>query len=102
MSNGEVKKLLKDLINDFKELDSKNNNNSSYIEDLLRKNSKELNLKVRDYLSLIRNCITGSEISPPLFEAIEILGISESISWLNGCLNKISWMISYQVVYSQR
>ena len=90
LNNEDVKKLLKDLINDFKELESKNNNNSSYIEDLLRRNSKELNLKVRDYLSLIRNCITGSEISPPLFEAIEILGISESISRLNGCLNKIS------------
>ena len=79
-----------EYINNHKNNDSKNNNNSSYIEDLLRKNSKELNLKVRDYLSLIRNCITGSEISPPLFEAIEILGISESISRLNGCLNKIS------------
>ena len=90
LNNEDVKKLLKDLINDLKELESKNNNNSSYIEDLLRRNSKELNLKVRDYLSLIRNCITGSEISPPLFEAIEILGISESISRLNGCLNKIS------------
>ena len=90
LNSEEVKKLLEDLINDFKELDSKNINNSSGIEDLLRRNSKELNLKVRDYLSLVRNCITGSEISPPLFEAIEILGISESISRLNGCLNKIS------------
>ena len=90
LNNEEVKKLLKNLIGDFKELNSKNNYTSSDIEDLLRSNCKELNLKVRDYLSLIRNCITGSEISPPLFEAIEILGINEATNRLNGCLNKIS------------
>ena len=90
LNNEEVKKLLKNLIGDFKELNSKNNYTSSDIEDLLRSNCKELNLKVRDYLSLIRNCITGSEISTPLFEAIEILGINEATNRLNGCLNKIS------------
>ena len=52
--------------------------------------NEKLSLKVRDYLSLVRNCITGSEISPPLFEAIEILGINQSTDRLNICLNEIS------------
>ena len=90
LNNEEIRKLIKDLINDFKQLEIKKNKTSSDIEDLLRSNCKELNLKVRDYLSLVRNCITGSEISPPLFEAIEILGINEAINRLNSCLDQIS------------
>lgn len=90
LSTDEIINIIKDLINDLKILKEKNNVSSSDIEGLLRNNCEKLSLKVRDYLSLVRNCITGSEISPPLFEAIEILGINQSVDRLNNCLNEIS------------
>ena len=85
VSNNEKK-----LVNDLRSLNENNKYDTQSIEELLRKNCKELNLKVRDYLSLIRNCITGSEVSPPLFESIEILGFKETNIRLNNCLNLIS------------
>ena len=90
LHNNEIASLINNLVNDLKSLKKKNKYDTKSIEELLRKNCKELNLKVRDYLSLIRNCITGSEVSPPLFESIEILGIKETNSRLNNCLNLIS------------
>ena len=90
LHNNEIASLINNLVNDLKSLKKNNKYDTKSIEELLRKNCKELNLKVRDYLSLIRNCITGSEVSPPLFESIEILGIKETNSRLNNCLNLIS------------
>ena len=90
LENDEIKNLINNLIKDLRLLNENGNNNYTSIEELLRKNCKELGLKVRDYLSLIRNCITGSEISPPLFESIEILGIKETNKRLNNCINLIS------------
>ena len=90
LENDELKSLINNLIDDLKSLNDHGNNDTQSIEVLLRKNCKKLDLKVRDYLSLIRNCITGSEISPPLFESIEILGIEETNSRLKYCLNLIS------------
>ncbi|GIS28709.1 MAG: hypothetical protein CM15mP129_09060 [Chloroflexota bacterium] len=90
LKNSEIKNLIIRLTEDFKLLIENNRIDTQNIEDLLRKNCKELELKVRDYLSLIRNCITGSEISPPLFESIEILGIEETNNRLINCLKLIS------------
>ena len=90
LKNSEIKNLIIRLTEDFKLLIENNKIDTQNIEDLLRKNCKELELKVRDYLSLIRNCITGSEISPPLFESIEILGIEETNNRLINCLKLIS------------
>ena len=90
LKNSEIKNLIIRLTEDFKLLIENNRIDTQNIEDLLRKNCKELELKVRDYLSLIRNCITGSEISPPLFESIEILGIEEANNRLINCLELIS------------
>tara|TARA_B100000941_G_scaffold219053_1_gene161775 strand:- start:259 stop:1728 length:1470 start_codon:yes stop_codon:yes gene_type:complete len=90
LNNNEVKNIIISLIDDFKLLIKNDRIDTQNIEDLLRKNCKELDLKVRDYLSLIRNCITGSEISPPLFESIEILGIEETNNRLTNCLKLIS------------
>ena len=90
LDNNEIESLIKKLVNDLSLLNENNKYDTQSIEELLRKNCKELNLKVRDYLSLIRNCITGSEVSPPLFESIEILGIKETNIRLNNCLNLIS------------
>ena len=90
LHNNEIASLINNLVNDLRSLKKNNKYDTQGIEELLRKNCKELNLKVRDYLSLIRNCITGSEVSPPLFESIEILGIKETNSRLNNCLNLIS------------
>ena len=90
LKNSEIKNLIIRLTEDFKLLIENDRIDTQNIEDLLRKNCKELELKVRDYLSLIRNCITGSEISPPLFESIEILGIEETNNRLINCLKLIS------------
>ncbi len=102
LSTSEIIDLIQELIKDLNNLKDNNKVSSSDIERLLRNNCEKLSLKVRDYLSLVRNCITGSEISPPLFEAIEILGINQSTDRLNICLNEISWMKSFQDVYSHR
>tara|TARA_B100001113_G_C20787590_1_gene482384 strand:- start:274 stop:651 length:378 start_codon:yes stop_codon:yes gene_type:complete len=90
LSTSEIIDLIQELIKDLNNLKDNNKVSSSDIERLLRNNCEKLSLKVRDYLSLVRNCITGSEISPPLFEAIEILGINQSTDRLNICLNEIS------------
>ena len=90
LDNNEIESLIKKLVNDLSLLNENNKYDTQSIEELLRKNCKELNLKVRDYLSLIRNCITGSEVSPPLFESIEILGFKETNIRLNNFLNLIS------------
>jgi len=102
LSTSQIIDLIQELIKDLNTLKDNNKVSSSDIERLLRNNCEKLSLKVRDYLSLVRNCITGSEISPPLFEAIEILGINQSTDRLNICLNEISWMKSFQDVYSHR
>tara|TARA_B110000438_G_scaffold290792_1_gene326970 strand:- start:231 stop:1706 length:1476 start_codon:yes stop_codon:yes gene_type:complete len=74
----------------LKNLSADNLTSSKDIEQALRGLSVKFDLKIRDYLGLIRNTITGSKVSPPLFESIEILGITESIKRINSCNNKLS------------
>jgi glutamyl-tRNA synthetase len=57
------------------------------IEEVLRKALiEELGLKPRVAFGAVRIAITGSHISPPLFESMELLGKSASISRIEGAL----------------
>ena len=87
LNKNEIKNNLKELADNFSTLLEKNKTSHKDIEILLRSNCEKLDLKLRDYLGLVRNCITGSEVSPPLFESIEILGLKESISRIQDCIN---------------
>ena len=86
LSIEETKNVLSKLINDFNLLISKGTIDHESIESLLRSNCEELQLKLKDYLGLVRNCLTGSPVSPPLFESIEILGLAESVQRIEKCL----------------
>jgi len=87
LNKNEIKNNLKELTDNFSTLLEKNKTSHKDIEILLRSNCEKLDLKLRDYLGLVRNCITGSEVSPPLFESIEILGLEESVSRIQDCIN---------------
>jgi glutamyl-tRNA synthetase len=52
------------------------------IDQTLRALGEELELKARDFLGLIRMAVTGSDVSPPLFESLEILGRERTLARL--------------------
>jgi glutamyl-tRNA synthetase len=52
------------------------------IEEALRALAEELGLKPRDAFQPIRLAITGSKVSPGLFESLEVLGKDESLARL--------------------
>jgi glutamyl-tRNA synthetase len=52
------------------------------IEEALRALAEELGLKPRDAFQPIRLAITGSRVSPGLFESLEVLGKNESLARL--------------------
>ncbi len=53
------------------------------IEEALRGLADQLGLKPREAFQPIRIAVTGSKISPGLFESLEVLGKSESLARLN-------------------
>ena len=53
--------------------------NAKVFEDTFRKLAEELNLSVTQMFQLIRVCISGQLVTPPLFESIQILGEEETI-----------------------
>ena len=55
---------------------------SASIEEALRSLSDELSLKPRDFFGLLRVAVTGSPVSPPLFESFEILGRERTLERL--------------------
>ena len=52
------------------------------VETALRSLSEQLGLKVRQLLHSVRTAVTGSKVSPPLFEAIVILGRARTLARL--------------------
>jgi glutamyl-tRNA synthetase len=56
------------------------------IEEALRALAEERGLKPRDAFAPIRLAITGSKISPGLFESLELLGRDESLARLSAAL----------------
>jgi glutamyl-tRNA synthetase len=57
------------------------------IEAALRALAEELNLKPRQAFQPIRIAVTGSKISPGLFESIELLGRDETLARLDAALS---------------
>ena len=53
--------------------------NAKVFEDTFRKLAEELDLSVTQMFQLIRVCISGQLVTPPLFESIQILGEEETI-----------------------
>lgn len=47
---------------------------SEVIEAALRALAEEIHLKPKDFFGLLRNALTGQEVSPPLFETMAIMG----------------------------
>ena len=47
---------------------------------------EELGLKPRIAFSALRIAVTGSHISPPLFESMELLGAAKSLARIRGAL----------------
>ncbi len=64
--------------------------NSQTIEKELRALADKLNLNLRKLASVIRVAVWGTNVSPPLFETIEILGKSLTLKRLNKYLEAIS------------
>jgi len=56
------------------------------IEEALRALADERGLKPRDAFAPIRLAVTGSKVSPGLFESIELLGREESIARLSAAV----------------
>jgi glutamyl-tRNA synthetase len=54
------------------------------IEQALRELAERLDLKPREAFQPIRVAVTGSKVSPGLFESIELLGREKSLARLNG------------------
>jgi glutamyl-tRNA synthetase len=54
------------------------------IEQALRELAERLELKPREAFQPIRVAVTGSKVSPGLFESIELLGREKSLARLNG------------------
>ena len=54
------------------------------IEGALRGLAERLGLKPRDAFGPIRAAVTGSKVSPGLFESLELLGRDESLARLDG------------------
>ena len=56
------------------------------IEEALRALAEERGLKPRDAFAPIRLAVTGSKVSPGLFESIELLGREESLARLGAAV----------------
>ena len=72
----DVLKALKPLIDKFEERSDEEN------ETIFRKIAAEMEIKLGDLLMPLRIALTGSKVSPPLFESVRLLGaarVSENI-----------------------
>lgn len=69
----------KEFINDFSDLISESDCQKNSIEEKTRGLCKQKNIKLGEFMKPIRLALTGSDISPSLFEIAEILGREESL-----------------------
>ena len=60
------------------------------IEESMRKMTEEINWKIRDSFITLRIAVTGSRVSPPLFESMEILGKEKTLKRIASGINKIN------------
>lgn len=61
--------------------------NKSDLESSLRTKCQELKMQPVEFFSLIRRAVTGSDVSPGLFETLEVLGKEESLSRINTAIS---------------
>ena len=80
-----VKKILEIMIADLTKIVWK----SDTIKAQSKQIAEKMDIKLKDFLYPIRIAITGSQISPPLFESMEILGKKESIKRLKKATSKL-------------
>jgi glutamyl-tRNA synthetase len=59
------------------------------VEEALRAMLEELEIGARKGLQPLRVAITGSQVSPPLFESIAVLGRERSLARLEQCLDRL-------------
>jgi len=77
------------LITTLSKLEGLNNWNTKEIESVLRAVLiDEMGLKPRVAFSAVRIAVTGSHISPPLFESLELLGKERSIQRIKAAISK--------------
>ncbi len=84
------KDLISDILEDIKSLFDNYSilDKDIWIDDM-KKISSKYNLKPGDSFMVLRIAVTGSIVSPPLFEALEILGLKEVQKRLDQALNNL-------------
>jgi glutamyl-tRNA synthetase len=60
------------------------------IEAALRALANEMGLKIRQLLHVVRVAVTGTKVSPPLFETIVILGRERTLARLSAAADALS------------
>jgi glutamyl-tRNA synthetase len=56
----------------------------------MRELADELGLKAGQLFTSLRNAVTGQQISPPLFESMELLGKERTFARINQAISKLS------------
>jgi glutamyl-tRNA synthetase len=79
----EVLKRVCSLLADFDEHSDEAN------EQRFRAAAEDLGVKLGDLLMPVRVALTGSRVSPPLFESIRLLGVAKSLQRLENALGKL-------------
>ena len=79
----DVLKALKPLIEKFEERSDEEN------EAIFRKIAAEMEVKLGDLLMPLRIALTGSKVSPPLFESIRLLGVKRVSENINKAMEKM-------------
>lgn len=80
----EVFKTYKKLLSDFESLSDEDN------ETRFREKASELNIKLGDFLIPLRVALTGSRVSPPLFESIRLLGVDKTMKRVDQALSLLT------------
>jgi glutamyl-tRNA synthetase len=78
-----VLKRVYSLLADFDEQSDEDN------EQRFRRAAEDLGVKLGDLLMPVRVALTGSRVSPPLFESIRVLGVGKTRQRLENALGKL-------------
>ncbi len=79
----EMLKLSKTLLEGFKSRTVEEN------EDLFHKAAEEKGVKLGQLMQPLRVAVTGTKMSPPMFESISLLGIEKAVQRINSLINQI-------------
>ncbi|WDC84611.1 hypothetical protein PL321_02570 [Caloramator sp. mosi_1] len=82
IEKGEVLRLLDESIKHLEDID---NWDKIYLEEEMRRLCELINTKTKILFMLLRVAVTGSRISPPLFDVFEIIGKEETLKRLRRC-----------------